>query len=264
MLLGCGLPDYREIPKPVALTQPNATSLAFRTPSDVSIIQGYVLSYKIYATESEYASLDDESYFNESEYISNNTEMQPGNVIPRQRGFIKAGIDGKYNLNAYQIPDLGVANQNIFIDFDSGRTQAAMDDSSQLPIVGYTVYPIVTPQVTLARGVNDPDDTSSQKQFLSFVADWDFDQSGVGYSDADLFRRLNISSFSDTDVDSLVSFLIDNGELLNPIENELIIGFVLYAYGYDTSPPPTIVYSKPIYLGSIKYQNVGDYNRPYR
>ncbi len=265
-LLGsCGLPEYAVLDKPVPLSRPDLLAcLAFEAPSDVSKITGYVLFYKLYYGESDFSTENDSQAFNETFYEGTGSEMLPGDAVPRQRGFVKMGLLGGSEYPVFHIPGNNVPSEKFFLDFNpGGEPEENMGDGSAQPQVMLNSYPGGTPAgIQLARGVIDPTDTGNPN-FLRFSTDWDWDDGSPAdnYSDADLYRKHNLGAGPDV-MDVVNSF--KTGEPPNVQEgDELIIGVAVCAYGYDPSPL-TLIYSKPVFLGSVKYNSIHDRDRVSR
>ncbi len=260
-LLGaCGLPEYAVLDKPVPLSKPDVACLAFEAPSDVSKISGYVLFYKLYYSDSDFSTQNDSQAFNEVYYESSGGEMPPGDVVPRQRGFAKMGLVGGSEYPAFHILDGNLPSGKFFLDFNPGNPGNPMGDDSENPQVMLNSYPGGTPSgIHLARGVIDPTDIGNP-DFLVFPNNWDWDNGSPAdnYSDADLYRKLNLSEGPNV-IDVVNSF--KTGQPPSVQEGEkLIIGVAVCAYGYDPSLL-TLLFSKPVFLGSVEYSPVHDITR---
>lgn len=268
LLTGCGLPTTVSIDKPRKVSDDSlpGSVLAFRTPSDNSLIQGYALYYKVYYSETDFNDEEDDSrYFEESTYLNDNAEMQPGPVIPRQRGYVRIG-DADGNQTTYPgflVSDPVSASSLIYLVFDPGQDRGDFfDDSSDPPVVSLS-HPVLLPVNTITRGIIDP--TSADNSLLSFVGDWDFDSGNSVdyYHDADLKRRYNLpDSFS---VEVITNSMASGNAFFDdqPVSSDLIIGIVAHSVGLDTSNLQ-VLYSKPEFIGSVRYTALTDANRTTR
>jgi len=265
MLSGCGLPEIISLPKPSKVNTEslglNSSVLAFRTPADITNIQGYVLSYKVYYSQTDFDKEEDESkWFYENYYINENDEMQPGPVICDQRGYIRTGelYSDSDSYPSFQIVNPPVSATIIYIDFDSVLNRLVMSDESPNPIVGFE-YPITTVRNTLVRGVIDP--TSNDNSFRLFTADWDFEDgtSGDNFNDADLRRKYNKPQSITTPLTTTDFYMSGSSFWDIAIQNptQLIIGFVVYSYGFDPSKFQNL-YSKPVFIGAVGYSPLYD------
>ena len=267
LVAGCGLPDYitLEAPESYSGTLPS-TVVAFTEPDDSNII-GYALYYKIYSGLSDLSSENDEDWFDEASSHYTETDIPTGSTVPNQRGFLKAGESGNRATTMWStslIPAQGVGT-DIFIDFDYGAVVSTAGDDRLEPVVGTNWDGNIptTVLMTLARGFRDPTNTSSD-ELLKFVADWDFNDGSPndGYHDGDLRRGYNnISKQPGTTraiVDSCGTPLFNTSP-----SSELYIGLVVHSFGYDPSTVAPL-YSKPLYLGEIRYQQVNDVDRVSR
>ncbi len=270
-LIACGIPDIRSLSKPVKVNTEvlglNSSVLAFRTPADTTDIQGYALYYKIYYGQSDFIAEKDESlWFDEGFYINDNSEMQPGEVICNERGFIRVGElnADTSSYPAFLITSPPLPSTIVYIDFDSIQHRLGMSDDSPDPIVGF-VYPITTIQKTLVRGIIDPT-AGTDDSFRSFISDWDFDDGSPAdnFHDADLRRRHNKPQ-SIAKPDETTDFYLSGEPHYNIEENQIptqwIIGFVVFSYGFDPSNFQQL-YSKPEFIGAVGYSPINDTNRP--
>jgi len=269
-LSSCGIPDISSLSKPLKVNTEslglNKSVLAFKTPTDITNIQGYALFYKVYYDQTDFFDEKDESqWFYEDYYINENDEMQPGSVIGDQQGFIRVGELGADtdSYPSYLIQNPALPSTTIFLDFDSDQHRAVISDDSPEPIVG-NQYPITTITNTLSRGVIDPT-AGSDDSFRSFVADWDYDDGSPSdnFHDADLRRRHNKPQSVTTPVGTTNFFMAGEPflEIAPQTPTQWIIGFVVYSYGID----PTkfqILYSKPIFIGAVGYSPINDTTRP--
>jgi len=241
-LTQCGLPEFAVVAKPSKLSNTDtlrATVIGFQTPSDDANIQGYALYYKVYASDSDYNGEKDESYFGDN--IGSDTELQPGSLLPKSRGFVLAG-----HLDATDLPESAYtirhtdAGDNILIDFDPSRD----------PIVRLGPLSASNPALhTLARGFVDYRSESSN-QLRRFVDDWAF---RGDFIDGDLRRppaRQPGSQAAD---------YARNSQRLN-IVNEIVIGFVVYSVGFSPATTGPLV-SRPVHIGKIKYSGIQENTR---
>ena len=279
-LAGCGLPDTISLEKPAYVDAgPTglghaSTVLAFRTPAVTTLIQGYTLYYKIYYSSTDFDDEEDESrWFDEGTYININDEMQPGPAIPNQRGYIRVGELGgdKSNYPGFLIADTMPPSTIVYIDFDWELKRGVFDKDSPDPIVTLDPAPATPVDLyKLARGIIDPTDSNdSLRSFVNIngdavpdLSDWDFDDGSPNdnFFDADIRRKYNLPLTSSVGV--MTDFLITGdpfaGSGSAPLE--LRIGFVVHSYGLD-SVDFQILYSKPVYIGSVIYNPLNDTNR---
>ena len=254
MVSGCGLPSFSTLPKPIALETDSDTTLGFRTPVVSAGIQlnGYSIYYKIYRDFTDLNPVNennDEWYFDENNYDENVEELQPGNIVPIQRGFVRAGEYGSIELpaNQYNVPHSNSGDE-IIMDFNNNDSTQSNNRSQ--PIVGIGPDPGVDPnKVVLARGFIDPRFTN--KTLRRFVNDWFFSTSTEGFYDGDLRRPpgkqpgTKLSDFTGTPIISGAS------------HGQFIIAFVVYSVGFDVSSGQlSPIYSKPVYLGEIEYTDI--------
>lgn len=269
LIAGCGLPETVSLPKPSQVTSGSSYVVSFITPSDTTEILGYTIYYKVYFNETDFLDEDDDDvWFDEGTYINSNDEMQPGPIIPNQRGYIRFGEDGGDSTfyQSYQIANPGDAT-TVYIDFDPTNTGIFNNDSA-MPIVhlGPIGPPTPVSQNTLVRGIIDPSDSNlAQRTFVDNVknpsntGDWDYDLSdGDTFYDADLRRNHDISSTSS--VSSLSEALMAGEPFAGFSPGDLIIGVVVHSYGVDPVNLE-ILYSKPVYLGRVVYSPLFDTNR---
>jgi len=301
-LISCGLPDYSSLEKPVMMTKvdfvddpaepdlPN-TVIAFKTPVNDTNILGYSIFYKVYYSDTEDPDFIlqpgalpetkvDKDYFDEFTYINDNVEMQPGDYIPNQWGYLKIGEVGSSVFGEYTIEHPG-PGEAIYIDFDPDGEGASQSDSNQRlePVIGYdyngTLSPHVTAIKTLARGFIDPNDGSTYSlttgiderpsglnpggdTFRSFVNDWMFDRNNDNdhVFDGDLRRAYNILSNHNqpSDYQNLGDPFFSGDPLPATPTGDVIIGFVVYSFGRNISGGQfSSIASKPVYIGDIKY-----------
>lgn len=274
-LAGCGLPDTLSLDKPEIVSVTSNKVLAFITPDDTTNILGYTVYYKVYFSQTDFDNEQDESvWFDEGTYINSDDEMQPGPVIPNQRGYIRVGNYAPGSTSApsyesYQIENPGNST-TMYINFDSGGA-GVFDENSPMPIV-HLGYPVITTVLnTLVRGVND--DTDTNLAFRSFVknplnpgsaaGDWDYVNSDTdGFYDGDLRRKRNLTSTND--VTSMTSYLMSGEPFAGlPTPSDLIIGIVVHSFGLD---PVNLqpLYSKPVYVGTVGYSPLTDTSRSGR
>ena len=104
LLIGCGLPNYASIDPPTVVSTGLETTVAFRTPADDQNINGYIVYYKIYTSDSDYsdAGASDAEKFNDETSYSNN-EIPMGETVPKQRGFFRVGKLGQSVFSDYTI-----------------------------------------------------------------------------------------------------------------------------------------------------------------
>jgi len=284
IIMGCGLPQVILLDKPIRLYRVDAsdsleapplppTVVAFAFPKNDADIIGYVIYYKVYYSSSTQDPdyWEDTKYFDENTYVGNNNEMQPGDAIPNQYGFLRIGEFGKSEFGDYDIRHNG-SQKAVYIDFDPGGKGADGRDANlrNEPIIGYD-YPVTEDNKikVLARGFIDPTDTREATEtypgdkFRSFVNDWDYDDDdGDGYHDGDLRRG---------------DYLLGNqpGQTLEHIRrsgepffqksppSQLSIRFVVHSYG-RTKGNLLPLTSKPVYIGDITYSPVRDADRSRR
>lgn len=267
---GCGLPDTISLPKPSPVTVGSSNVVGFATPADTTEILGYTIYYKVYFNETDFLDEDDDDvWFDEGTYINSNDEMQPGPVIPYQRGYIRFGEYGGNSTfyQSYQITNPGDST-TVYIDFDPTNT-GVFNNLNAMPIVHLGPVGSTPPSLnTLVRGVIDPSDSNLlQRTFVDnpinpptpHVGDWDYDLSdGDTFYDADLRRNHDISSTSS--VSSLSEALMAGEPFAGFSPGDLIIGVVVHSYGVDPVNLE-ILYSKPVYLGRVVYSPLFDTNR---
>jgi len=280
-LIGCGLPGYTSIEKPVVMTnvdfiddplmpELSNTVIAFKTPVNDTDILGYSIFYKVYysdTTDPDFAlqpgalpgTKVDIDYFDEYTFINNNDEMQPGDYIPNERGFLRVGEFDKNTFEEFYINHPG-PDEAIYIDFDPTGEGVSDSNLRKDPIIGYD-FPVSTVK-TLARGYTDPTDSLSN-MFRRFVADWDFDlnDSGDQFNDGDLRRGYYL--LSNQIAPSTLEEIEASGEPFYtngmPSGGDMIIGFVVYSFGRDISGGSfSPIASKPVYFGDIKYTPLHD------
>ncbi len=306
-LISCGLPDYSSLEKPVMMTKvdfiddpaepdlPN-TVIAFKTPVNDTNILGYSIFYKVYYSDS--ADPDfilqpgappetkvDKDYFDEFTYINDNVEMQPGDTIPNQRGYLKIGIMGSSTFGEYTIANPG-PNEAIYIDFDPDGEGASQSDPNKRlePVIGYdyneAATPHVFPEKILVRGFLDPADQTEYsltsgfdkrrsglnpgKTFRSFVADWKYDRNDDNdhIFDGDLRRAYYVISHQPSDYGNLGDPFFSGDPLPATPAGDVVIGIVVFSFGRNISGGQlTAIASKPVYIGSIKYTDFHEVNR---
>jgi len=306
-ILSCGIPDYSSLEKPIKMSfvdivddpaEPPlpAAVIAFKTPSDDTNIVGYSIFYKVYY--SDFADPDfvlqpgalpgtkvDIDYFDEYTYINNNDEMQPGDIIPNQRGYLKIGIMGSSTFGEFTIENPG-PNEAIYIDFDPDGEGAIQSDPNKRlePVIGYDYDEVATPHVfpekILVRGFIDPADQTKYSltsgidkrrsglnpgnTFRSFVADWKYDRNDDGdhIFDGDLRRAYYVLSNQPSDYQNLGDPFFSGDPLPATPAGDVVIGFVVYSFGRNTSGGQLLpIASKPVYIGSIKYTDFHEVNR---
>ncbi|RKX99073.1 MAG: hypothetical protein DRZ90_00265, partial [Spirochaetes bacterium] len=173
--------------KPIDISTGSDTILGFTTPTPDpgTQINGYNIYYKIYTDFTDFTNENDELYFNEGHYDDTFNEMPPGNIIPRERGFIRAGEFGAVDLpGQYNIPHTNPAD-NILIDFNYSGTSDS--NAREEPVAGIGPDPKLDPNaVILARGFKDPRYTNLKLR--RFVDDWFYSLSVLDFHDGDLRR----------------------------------------------------------------------------
>jgi len=277
----CGLPTFSSLEKPVKMLKVDfvddpaqpllpSTVIAFRTPSNDANILGYSIFYKVYYSDSvdpdfisqAVGDKDDKDYFDEYTYINDNQEMQPGDYIPNERGYLRIGELGKNTFQEYIIGHPG-PDEAIYIDFDPNETGISNPDNRDEPLIGYN-FKNSTPHVTavkkLARGFADPTE-NSDNSFRSFVNDWDFDLNDDGdkFHDFDLRRGYYLLKDQLPPVSLETIQDVGTPHFISIPSGDMTIGFVVYSFGRDISGG-TIqpIVSKPVYIGDIKYSPIND------
>jgi len=278
--VGCGLPQALLLEKPIRLERVDAsdsprnqelpsTVIAFGFPDDDANIIGYVIYYKVYYSSTQDPDYRvDERYFDENTYIGSSTEMQPGDIIPNQRGFLRIGEFGKSEFEEYDIKH-NDSQAAVYIDFDPGGLGGVNSNQRGEPIIGYD-YPVTEDNrvKVLARGFIDPTDTRKGTatypgtKFRSFVKDWeyDFDNRGDRFNDGDLRRGYNLlGNQPGREIKSIERCGTPYFRDRSPSQ-PLRIGFVVHSYGRikGTLRPIT---SKPVYFEYVDYSPVHDANR---
>lgn len=268
-LAACGLPDTISLPKPLVVNTGNSYVIGFETPADTTGILGYTIYYKVYFSNTDFLDEDDDDvWFDEGTYINSNAEMQPGPVIPNQRGYIRFGESGddSTSYKSFQISEPGPST-TVYIDFDPTSLGVFGKDNG-MPIVH--LGPIGPPEPValnyLVRGVIDP--TDSNLLFRTFVknpinpgnvSDWDYDDGdGDNFYDADLRRKHNLNDVSS--VSTLTAELLTGVPFAGLPPGDLTIGAVVHSYGLDVVKFQ-VLYSKPVYLGRVIYSPLDDTNR---
>jgi len=286
IVVGCGLPQVALLEQPQKLSRVHAsddpeqpelppTVIAFAFPDNDTSIIGYAIFYKIYYSLADPDIRDDERDFDENSYIGTNNEMQPGDAILRERGFLKLGEYGKSEFEEYYIGHDG-SQEAVYIAFNpSGATNA---DRRKQPIIGYD-YPVNNGVKVLARGFIDPRDgsenteTNPGNKFRSFVNDWEYDVDDPdGYHDGDLRRGYNLLGYQpgwkieDIERCGIPYFLrrpktLPDGTSVGIMPGKTLrIGFAVYSYGRIPGSLKPIT-SKPVYVGEVGYPDLHDKNR---
>jgi len=279
VVVGCGLPQVVLLEKPIRLERVDAsdgsgsqelpsTVIAFGFPDDDTNIIGYVIYYKVYYSSTEDPDYRrDERYFDENSYSGSNEEMQPGDIIPNQRGFLRIGEFGASEFGEYDIRH-NDSQEAVYIDFDPGGRGGGNSDQREEPIIGYD-YPVTEDNKvkTLARGFIDPTDrregteTYPGTKFRSFVKDWeyDFNNRGDRYHDGDLRRGYYLlRNQPGREIESIER--CGTPYFQNHSPSQLRIAFVVYSYGRIKGALRPIT-SKPVYFGYVDYSPVHDANR---
>ncbi len=251
-IAGCGLPDFSTLVKPIVISNTgSATILGFTTPNPDpgTQINGYVIYYKIYTDFTDFSDKNDEWFFDENKYDNDIVEMPPGNIIPIERGFVRAGEFGDEDItNQFNIQHTNPGD-NIIIDFNySGVTDS---NTREEPVAGIGPDPKMDPNaVILARGFIDPRYTNIKLR--RFVNDWFFSLSDSDFHDGDLRRPPGTqpgTGLGDFTGDPILKSVTSHGQFL--------ISFTTYSIGIDTlSSPPTLVVSKPVYLGNVEFTSI--------
>jgi len=228
IITGCGLPLYEVLTPPVSFYTSGDSLVGFTTPDD-SMIDGYVIFYKIYNDQETLAS-QEEKMFNSDYYLSStNLQMPSGDELPLKLHFYRLGFTGKNNVIYPQIPWSG-SRDIIQIDFSDSKDQRVGTDPA-----------------ILINGIDYSD-------FFGIPARY------VKYNSNDIptiwngtFKRFVKNYRYDEDSDIKDASKRNNGTVSLNIE----IAFVAVSYGISVDNLQPLM-SIPVYLGRIQQLNMGN------
>ncbi|MDC7232322.1 MAG: hypothetical protein PQJ58_03760 [Spirochaetales bacterium] len=223
------MPVYEALDPPEALTLSSSyNAVGFTTEGD-SMIDGYVIYYKIYYSGDTLVR-SEELLFDPTTYENDDlNELPSGSQLPKELGFYKLGFVRKTTQVDPQLPILG-GGQNVILDFTSSLQQTSTIDPVIL-LDGTNMnddFGIPARGVVYSEAASYYPNYASDNTYKRFVRNYEYQGS---YIDKDIKQAIDRSS---------------SGTSLSVIE----IAFVAYSYGIsDTTLEP--LSSIPVYLGTV-------------